>query len=281
MLALAQVADHAGLETAYVADHFLPVGPVGAAAAGPILEAWTTLSALAVSTRQLRLGTLVLGNAYRHPAVVASMAATLDQVSGGRVTLGLGAGWQENEHAAFGIDLAPARERLDRFEEAVRVIQALLRDDVTTFEGAHYRISGARCEPRPVQDPLPVLVGGGGERRTIPLAARYAQAWHTWTQPTEFRRKSAVLDRACEAVGRDPADVRRVSGQTVLVSSNGSFEADDEDVVGTADQVVSGLAEYREAGVDEFVVRDHVDIVIADALVSLRALGDDVAPHLG
>ena len=291
LLALAEATDRSGLHTAYVPDHFMPAGDVGDVPTGPILEGWTVLSAIAAKTRRIRLGTLVLGSGYRHPAVLANMAATLDQVSGGRVTLGLGAGWQPNEHAAFGIELPAAKVRVDRLEETVKVVQALLRDDVTTFEGEHVRVIGARCEPKPLQDPLPLLVAGGGERRTIPLAARHAQAWHTWAQPAEFRRKAAVLDEACGRAGRDPADVVRLTGQTVLVTSrptppdsaddeHDADDTDDADIVGSADQVVTELVRYRDAGVDEFIVRDHVEYRLEDALSSAQALGADVIRHL-
>lgn len=287
LLTLAQAADRSGLHTAYVPDHFMPAGDVGDVPGGAILEGWTALSAIAGSTRRVRLGTLVLGIAYRHPAVVANMAATLDHVSAGRVTLGLGAGWQPNEHEAFGIDLPTARVRIERLEESVQVIQALLRDEVTTFEGVHVHVIGARCEPKPLQDPLPVLVAGGGERRTIPVAARHAQAWHTWAQPPEFRRKAAVLDAACAEIGRDPSEVLRLTGQTVLVTSRRSTAAEDDgddgddgDVVGSIDQVLTELARYRDAGVDEFISRDHVEFPLEDAVSSVQCLGSDVIPHL-
>ena len=136
-----------------------------------------------------------------------------DHVAGGRLTLGLGAGWQQNEHTAYGIELPPVRQRLDRFEESTRVIRALLSGGSVDFDGAHFQLADARCDPTPVQQPLPLLVAGAGERRTIPIAARHGDAWHAWADPSEFRRKSAVLDEACSVAGRDPASVRRLTGQ--------------------------------------------------------------------
>ncbi|WP_243076671.1 TIGR03560 family F420-dependent LLM class oxidoreductase [Microbacterium sp. SS28] len=279
LLSLARMAEDGGFETVFVPDHFLPAGP-DASVSGRMLEAWTVLSAIAASSSHVRVGTLVLGTGYRHPAVVANMAAALDEVSQGRLTLGLGAGWQENEHAAFGIGLDPVGVRLNRFEEAVQVVRALLRDEVTTFEGVYYRIDHAHCEPMPMQDPLPILIGGGGERRTIPLAARYADAWHAWTSPAQFRSKRAILDAACDAVGRNRDEVRRLTGQTVLVSSGPRGETGPDDVIGTAGQVQSQLEEYREAGVDEFIVRDDAGIDVSDALASLMTLASDVAPQI-
>src|SRR5215471_11525320 len=217
VLALAQRVDSAGWHAVYVSDHFMPHDPAGRAADGPVLECWTVLAALAAQTATVRLGSLVLGNSYRHPAVVANMAATLDQVSGGRLLLGLGAGSQPNEHHAYGIELLSPSERISRFAEGVEVIASLLRSEHVTFRGSYYSLDAARCEPTSLQRPLPLLVGGAGERRSIPLAARFADAWHAWTTPEQFRHKSRVLDAACAAVGRDPADVRRLTGQVLLV----------------------------------------------------------------
>ena len=280
LVQLAQVADAAGLRTVFVPDHFMPMVPPGTRPDGDVLEAWTTLSALASSTATVRLGTLVLGNSYRHPAVVANMAATLDQVSAGRMTLGLGAGWQPNEHAAYGIDLPPAGERVDRFEEAVQVVRALLLSEEAAFEGDYYRLTDARCEPKPVQRPLPLLLAGGGERRSIPIAARYGDAWHAWTDPDGFRHKSSLLDAACVAVGREPSQVRRLTGQ-VLQVSDVAPRVEDDDIIGPADHVVARLEAYRGAGVDEFIVRDHAEAPVAAAVASLESLATDVVPALG
>ena len=256
----------------------MPFGPVGTTPPGPVLEGWTSLSGLAVATSRIRLGTLVLGNTYRHPAVVANMAATLDQVSGGRVTLGLGAAWQQNEHHAYGIELPAVAERLDRFAEAVGVIHALLRSDVASFDGTHYRLEDARCEPKPVQHPLPLLVAGAGERRTIPIAARYADAWHAWTTPETLRHKGAVLDAACAAIGRDAAEVTRLTGQVLRVTP---VPVDDEtDIIGPAGHVIEALRHYDAAGADEFIVRDHADVPMDQAIASLESVGSEVVPAL-
>ena len=165
-------ADSAGWHCLYVPDHFMPHDARGRPRPGPVLEAWSCLTALAMLTRQVRVGTLVLGSTYRHPAVVANMAATVDQLSAGRLTLGVGAGWQTNEHRAYGISLPDVHERLDRFEEAGAVVRALTRGAPTTYHGAYYAVQDAFCEPPPVQPALPILIGGGGERRTLAIAAR-------------------------------------------------------------------------------------------------------------
>jgi F420-dependent oxidoreductase-like protein len=262
-------ADSAGWHCLYVPDHFMPHDARGRPRPGPVLEAWSCLTALAILTRQVRVGTLVLGSTYRHPAVVANMAATVDQLSAGRLTLGVGAGWQTNEHRAYGISLPDVHERLDRFEEACAVVRALTRGAPTTYHGAYYAVQDAFCEPPPVQPALPILIGGGGERRTLAIAARFADAWHTWASSSVFRRKSHVLDRHCEAAGRAPNDVRRVCGATVRIVSAARQTAagtdDGETIVGTAEGVAEAIDEYRQAGVEEFIVRDDAGIPAAEA----------------
>jgi F420-dependent oxidoreductase-like protein len=279
LLTLARHAESAGFERIYVPDHFMPYDP-SVAVPGQVHECWTILSALAAVTTRIGLGTLVVGNTYRHPAVVANMAATLDQISGGRLLLGLGAGWQPNEHAAYGIELPNPGRRLDRFEEAVQVISLLLRFEVSNFAGAHYRLTQARCQPAPVQTPLPLLVGGAGVRRTIPLAARYADAWHTWATPPEFQRKSDILDEACLVAERTPPDVRRLTGQVVRVLARSSPVDDDSDIIGTPAFVAHRLNGYQEAGVDEFIVRDHAATPLPDAVESMSVLATEVIPAL-
>lgn len=282
-------ADGRGFYAAYVADHFMPNDPHGAAPQdGPMLEGTAVLAALAASTQRLRLGTLVLGNLYRHPAVVANTAATVDHISGGRAILGLGAGWQANEHAAYGIDLLDTRARLDRFEEACRVVRGLLRDARTTMVGTHYRVVDAPCEPKPVQPALPLLIGGGGEQRTLRIVARYGDAWNTWSTPEVFRHKSQVLERHCAAEGRDPATIRRSTQAVVVVSTDPAVleqargrEARYPMIVGTPPQVVEALAGYAAAGVDEFIVPDWAMGTGQRLADALELFASDVAPHLG
>lgn len=276
---LARHAEDAGLARLYVADHFMPYHPT-LPQAGPVHESWTTLSALAATTTRVGLGTLVLGNAYRHPAVVANMAATLDQLSGGRLLLGLGAGWQANEHTAYGIDLRQPSPRMDCFDEALQVISLLLRSEVGGFDGRYYTLQDARCEPAPLQRPLPLLIGGAGERRSIPLAARYADAWHAWSTPELFRHRSALLDAACLAAGRAPSDVRRLTGQVIRVVDTGDAVGDEDDIIGSVASVAERLAAYQSAGVDEFVVRDDSTIPLCVAMETLGHLASDVAPEL-
>ena len=219
---IAKAADEAGAYAVYIPDHFMPNTPDGAIVDGARLEAWTLLSALSQQTSSCRLGALVLGGTYRHPAMVANMVAALDHVSGGRAIAGLGAGWQVNEHAAYGIDLLSARDRSDRFEESVHVVASLLREPRTTFDGRYFQLKDAPNQPAPMQERLPVLVAGSGEQRTLRTVATYADVWHTWGTPESFGAKSAVLDERCREAGRDPASIRRASGYFVDDLSDGA-----------------------------------------------------------
>lgn len=260
MLAGARHAESTGWDGLWVADHFMPNADD---VSGPMHEGWTIATALGASVPRVRVGVLVTGNTYRHPAVLAKMAASLDHVTGGRVVLGLGAGWQENEHLAYGIEFSTVGGRLDRLEEACEVITSLLRTERTTFTGAHYRLVDAPLEPKPVQERLPLLVGGGGERRTMRIAARFADEWNVWGDPDTLRHKIGVLERHCADLGRDPAEIRR-SCQALL------FHTDDEaaaaklrergigmaSMIGTSGQLVEIVAAYRDAGVDELIIPD-------------------------
>jgi F420-dependent oxidoreductase-like protein len=207
MLEVWRAADDIELfESAWPFDHFYPIF---SDSTGPCLEGWITLTALAQATRRLRLGTLVTGIHYRHPAVLANMAATLDIISGGRLELGIGAGWNEEESGAYGIELGTPRERSDRFEEACAVLTALLTQETTTFKGSYYQLTEARCEPKPVQRPHPpICIGGSGKLRTLRTAARYAQHWNfVGGTPDEFRAARDVLHQHCADIGRDPAQI--------------------------------------------------------------------------
>jgi alkanesulfonate monooxygenase SsuD/methylene tetrahydromethanopterin reductase-like flavin-dependent oxidoreductase (luciferase family) len=209
---IAREVDDLGAYAVYIPDHFMPNTADGSIVDGPRLEAWTVLSALSQQTTSVRLGPLVLGGTYRHPAVVANMVASLDHLSGGRAIAGLGAGWQVNEHAAYGIDLMSVRDRSDRFEETVQVVASLLRQPRTTFDGRHFTLTDAPNQPAPLQERLPVLVAGSGEQRSLRTAALYADVWHTWGTPESFAAKSAVLDKRCAEADRDPGEIRRATG---------------------------------------------------------------------
>ena len=241
MLDVWRAADDIELfESGWTFDHFYPIGDSDPA--GPCLEGWTTLTALAQATRRLRMGTLVTGIHYRHPAVLAKMAATLDIISGGRLELGIGAGWNQQESGAYGIGLGSPRERSDRFEEACEVLTSLLGpQQTTTFSGSYYELTDAMCNPGPVQQPHPpICIGGSGEKRTLRTAARFAQHWNfVGGTPGQFSRAREVLHAHCAEIGRDPAEI--------LLSSHVPFTGDAAATAATA-------AALGEAGVQLAIV---------------------------
>ena len=256
-LATVRHAEATGWDGAWYADHFMPNA---ADNSGPTSECWTTLAALAVAVPRIRIGPLVTGNTYRHPAVLAKMAANVQEISGGRLVLGLGAGWQENEHAAYGIEFSTVGGRLGRLEEACAAIKGLLESERTSLAGRYYTLTDAPLAPKPPA-PIPLLIGGGGEKRTLRIAARYADEWNVWGTPALLRQKQEVLDQHCERLGRDPKAIQR-SCQAMLTIT------DDEELVkrisaggrpviaGNVARVREIIAEYRDAGLNEIIIPD-------------------------
>jgi F420-dependent oxidoreductase-like protein len=286
ILATASYAEATGWDGVWIADHFMPNAGGALPLETPTLEAGSVVAALAAAVPRVRIGTLVLGNTYRHPAVVANMAATIDHVSGGRFTLGLGTGWQENEHHAYGIELPPPRTRVDRLEEALQVVHSLLRNKRTTFEGRHYEITDALCEPKPIQEPLPLLVGGSGDR-VLRITARWADGWNTWGQPDHIAERSAALTRACEKAEREPDAIARTAQALVFMSDDGTDPGTVERLVegapmpaigGTVGQLRDVVAAYAEAGLDELVVPDRSLGQGTAKLERMDRLIEDVAP---
>lgn len=198
------------------------------------------LSYLAALTKRIRLGVLVTGNTHRHPAVLANMAATVDVASGGRLEIGLGAGWSEEEHAAYGIPLPRWGDRFDRLEEACEVIDGLLTKEWFDFAGTHYQLTNARCEPKPIQQPRPpIIIGGKGEKRTLRIAARWADEWNfPFGEPSELERLIGVLHQHCANIGRDPSEI------SVSVKAEADIDP----------QAFAELtAAYREAGAQHII----------------------------
>src|SRR3954471_11066465 len=196
----------AAFEHAWLFDHFAPIqGDLD----GPCFEGWTLLAALAAQTSRLRLGLMVAGNTYRHPAVHAHMAATVDVISNGRLDFGIGAGWNVYEHESMGIPLYAPGERIRRFGEACDIIRSLFTEHLTTFEGRYYTLKDARCEPKPVQKPYPpFVIGGGGEQLTLRVVAKHAAVWNFGGgDPEQFKHKVKVLREHCAAIGRDPSEI--------------------------------------------------------------------------
>jgi F420-dependent oxidoreductase-like protein len=258
VLELSRHAEATGWDGVWFADHFMPNA---ADNSGPTNEAWTTIAALCAVVPRVRIGTLVTGNTYRHPAVLAKMAANCDQISGGRLVLGLGSGWQENEHEAYGIPFSTVPGRLNRLDEACHVIRGLFENERTTFDGKYYQLKDAPLNPKPVQNPVPILIGGGGEQKTMKIAAKYANEWNVWGSVDLLRQKGAVLDGHCEAMGRDPKEILH-SAQGIVLPSASHPMATTMGPRGTvmfadnADQVREVVAAYRDAGVHELIVPD-------------------------
>ncbi len=295
-------ADELGFDSAWVGDHLYPLsgmGPFGGAPDDPVFEAWTVLGALAVSTKRIRLGTMVSSNTFRHPGLLAKMAATLDVVSGGRITVGLGAGYYESDHTAYGLEFGSASDRSARLAEACEIVIGLLSRDRFSFAGSHYSLTNAPLNPRPLQLPHPpLLIGGAGERYTLPIVARYADAWDlpsgtSGITPASFRAKHEVLKALCTTIGRDHREITTSIALFVLVDENRrvAFErrrrlADtlemDVDMAarhvlaGDPGQIISLFRAYEEAGVDQFVVAAHA----ADNASDLDLIGREVLPAL-
>lgn len=197
-----QVDENPAFAHAWLFDHY---APIFSDINGPCLEGWTTLAAFAAETSRIRLGLMVTGNTYRHPAVLASIAATVDIISDGRLDLGIGAGWNEYEHNSMGIPLYAPGERIRRLDESCQIIKQLFTQELTTFAGRYYQLQEARREPKPVQKPHPpFVIGGSGEKLTLRVVAKHASIWNYVNGPVEdFKRKVDILAQHCEAVGTD------------------------------------------------------------------------------
>ena len=236
-----RIADEAGFDHCWCVDHFATLGRRDD---GPIVEAWALLAAMAVTTSRTRVGCAVTGNTYRHPAVLAKAAVTVDHLSGGRLEFGIGAGWAENEHTMLGLPFGTAGDRADRLEEACQVIRSLWTQERASFAGRHYQLTGAVAEPKPVQQPHPpIWIGGAGRRRTLRIAAQHASVWNApGGSPEEVTELSGVLDRHCAEVGRDPSEIRR-SVQVRMPA--------------TPDELLALAAAYAAVGVTDLLLVLH------------------------
>jgi F420-dependent oxidoreductase-like protein len=218
VVAQAQAAERAGFDLVTVMDHFYQIRGVGPETA-PMLEAYTALAGIAAQTSRVKVGTLVTGVTYRNPALLAKEVTTLDVISGGRAILGIGAAWNEDEHAGYGFEFPPIGKRMDRLEEAVQIAKLMFSEDRPSFEGKHYRIERALNVPRPIQKGGPkILIGGGGEKRTLRILARFGDYGHWFGGPLEdLKRKKDVFERHCAEVGRNPSDVTILLGIGIIL----------------------------------------------------------------
>ena len=269
-----QMAEELGFDHAWLVDHLTPTDD---RPDGPIHEAWTLLAAIAARTERIRLGVLVTSNTFRHPAVLAKQAVTVDHISGGRLILGLGAGWHEDEHRRYGIDLPPPRERVDRLEEAVEMLIALMGAERTTYSGLHYRLDDAPLEPKPMQSPRIPLLIAAHRPRMIRLAARYADQWDTFPElpgtatdgvTTDLAERVGAFEAAGREAGRDPAEIRRSTWA-------------EGDVATDEDAFVEFVRRHRAIGFTDFSVvpSETADLpvlrrIAAERIPELRAESD-------
>lgn len=252
-------AEQMGWDGLWFADHFLPYqGDDG----GPVHEVWSVLAALSVSTENVRLGPLVCGNTYRNPMVLAKQAVTVDHLSGGRLVLGLGTGWQENEHVAFGLTYGSFTERFERMEEALKVLHQLKDSGRATLDGRHYQVKDAPLSPAPVGE-LPILLGGGGEKKTLRMVAQYADEWNVWSTPEIMAAKSAVLAEHCERLDRDPMSIHRSAVALLFLCETEEQAAKlrakpmgQPCLIGTPAQLQGEIEAHIAAGTNEIIVPD-------------------------
>ena len=239
-------------------DHFY--GATGKPDDADCLEAVSMHTLLAASTTRVEVGCLVYCIGYRHPAVLAKVASAIDHISGGRAAIGLGAGWARVEHTAYGIEYPEAKVRLDQLEEGVQVVRGLLHHEVTDLSGTWFRVHEARNEPRPIQAKLPIWIGGGGEQRTLKIAAKYADGWNVpFIAPDAFAHKCRVLDEHCVTVGRDPGAIRRAANVGLAFTDDSlrqQFGKVAEFVrpgvlMGSHEQILQRIGEYVDAGADQ------------------------------
>jgi F420-dependent oxidoreductase-like protein len=281
----AQYAEVKGFDSFWVMDHFIQT-PFAGTPQEPVLEGWSALSALAAVTERIRLGTLVTGNIYRNPALLAKMGATVDVISNGRLNMGIGAGWYEAEAAAYGFPFYTARERLKRLEEALQIIKGMWTNDSFSFEGKYYVTRDAKCFPKPIQQPHPpIMVGGGGENVTLKLVAKYADACNVFGGPRTVKRKLEKLKEHCKAVGRDCDEVLKTKLGQLIIGENEQDarsmvgqhrkpgmtdeEYDETAIHGTPEQVTNKIQEFAEIGVEYMIV--NTDFLNEEKIIKLFA----------
>jgi F420-dependent oxidoreductase-like protein len=263
---MATAAEETGYDSVWVMDHFYQLPPMGGPSQ-PMLDAYTLLGALAMRTSKVRLGTMVTGVTYRNPAHLAKIVTTLDVLSAGRAILGIGAAWYDVEHEGLGFDFPAAGQRLDRLDEALQICRAMFTEDAPSFDGRYYRIHEARNIPRPVQaGGPPILIGGGGERRTLRLVARYADMMNIFGDAATVAHKVDVLHRHCEELGRDPSDITVSRLSTLVLTASAEETTSTRDFlrqvtgeepttsdIGTPDELIARVEELAAAGVQYFI----------------------------
>jgi len=254
----ARFCEKIGYEGVWIADHFMRPGDDY----GPWIECWTTLAALAALVPRVRVGSIVTGNTFRNPAILAKQVAQVDVISGGRVVLGIGAAWQEREHNAFGIPFPTIGGRHRMLTESVQILRSLFDGKRTDFDGKYYTMRDAFLSPPPVQEHLPIMIGGGGEKVMLGIVARFADAWNIGGTPEMLAQKSNVLDEHCERVGRDPASIWRTATANVIISDDAAEVAEARarrgwNIIGSAREVTEEVGKYIDAKVSELILLNH------------------------
>jgi F420-dependent oxidoreductase-like protein len=288
LLSRALLSEELGYHSIWLSDHLhgMYSGPDS-----PRLECWTTTAALAAATSRVRLGQLAMASPFRHPPLLAKMSATLDRISGGRLELGLGAGWCREEFEAYGYHYGTWRERIAGLDEAAQIVKMMWTQPESTFRGRHYRVEGARCEPKPAQRPHPpLMIAGGGERLTLRTVARHADACNfaQWTgTPEEYLHKLDVLNSHCDEVGRDPDEIKKTWAAFTFIDEDAmrarkgahgllGEHADKARIVGTPEEVIEQLGGYVDAGVTLFII----SFLGGDFEREARLFAEEVAPSL-
>ncbi len=291
---IAEAAEASGFDSVWVMDHFYQIDMIGPRT-DPMFEAYTLLGALAATTSKVNLGTMVTGVTYRNPALLAKQVTTLDVISRGRAILGIGAAWNADEHAGYGFGYPPIGERMDRLEETLEICRAMFAQRAPSYSGKHYEIRDALNVPRPLRaEGIPILVGGGGERRTLALVAMYADACNLFGDLTTIRHKLDVLERHCESVGRDPATITKTRLGTLVIADTAE-EAEQRGlrlakargmdperyrtsvIVGDPDAVGDQVAAYFDAGLDGLVF----NMYDAQDLEPVRLAGETLTRAFG
>jgi F420-dependent oxidoreductase-like protein len=289
LLELWQRAEQLDYDWVSVFDHFMPI--FGPNPDGPCFEGVTMMAALAAHTERIRVGMLVTGVTYRHPAVAANMAATIDHISGGRAEYGVGAAWFEKEHDQYGIPFPRIGIRMDMLDEACRVMRGLWSEERFSFEGKHYQLTDAQMDPKPVQEHMPLVIGGSGEKRTLRIVAEHGDVWNTFHGDLDvFKHKLDVLAGHCADVGRDPADIRKsLTFRAILSEDEAENERKREEIaagpagrftffIGTPDECVENLRPYAELGGADFLLGSSapydfqtIELVATKVAPALRA----------
>ncbi len=279
LIAIANEAEQADFHGIWLADHFMGNTNTSERSDEGMHECFALLAALAVTVPRVRLGALVAGITYRNPAVLAKTATTIDHLGDGRLVLGVGTGWQINEHEAYGIELGTVRERIDRFEEGLHILRGLTTQPRTTVEGTYFSVIDAPLEPKPVQSPLPILIGASGEKRMLGIVAALADEWNCWSTTDSYAAKVAAMDEHCARIGRDPKSLWRTTQAPIQFGRLDATNMRHAPIGGSVDAVVDVVSRWHESGLNEWIVpglgatgyaRETFERVMSEVVPQLR-----------